>query len=276
MLNENIGVIRAIWRFFQFRWLRQALGIIRAGDEQFTGSVGGIRDAFDIHQDRLVNQFQGLRDAVSEVETELEGRRQRLLSLNEEEKDLLVHRDGALVKIEEAKAGNDTAALERHSQAFERYQTRIDEIEAEQARLKKEVEESSGVMKKYMMQLTALQAEIRKVPQEKASAIADFVSAKKIIELNDRLQGIQTSIDRGPLDAVLKHNAELTAKARISEKLAGTDVRLQDQEYAQAGKTTSARNTMEQMLAARATERAARAGTTPVTEKPAVAERPTI
>lgn len=275
MASETVGLIRAIIRFFRFTWLRQALGIIRAGDEQFTGSVSGIRDAFDIHQDRLVRQFQGLRDAVSEVETVLEGKRQRLGNLNKEEADLLVKRDGALTKAEEAKSANDSTALERHSQAFERYQGRIDQIEAEQARLTKEVEASSGTMQKYMTQLTALQAEIQRVPESKAQAIAEFVSAQKIVELNDRLQGIQTSIDRGPIEAVLKHNAELTAKARISEKLAGTDVRAQDTEYTEAGQKTSARNTMEQMLAARATERAARAGTTPVAEKP-VAERPRI
>ena len=113
-----------------------------------------------------------------------------------------------------------------------------------------------------MYQLTAMQSEIEKMPIEKAEAIAQHVSAKKIIELNDRLSGIQTSMDKGPLDAVRKANQELSAKARISEKIAGTDVKLQDEEYAAAGSSSTSKDRMSQMLAARRAEKDAKTGAT--------------
>ena len=53
------------------------------------------------------------------------------------------------------------------------------------------------------------------------------------------MQGLKTAMDRGPLDAVRKHNRELSAKARISQKLAGADVNVQDAQYAKAGQRST-------------------------------------
>src|SRR5438132_1488449 len=82
-------------------------------------------------------------------------------------------------------------------------------------------------------------------------------------ELNQRLQGMQASIDRGPLDAVLQANRELAAKARVSERLSGTDVRAQDTEYADAGRSSSIEDEFGAMLSARKAEREAKTGTPP-------------
>jgi hypothetical protein len=81
-------------------------------------------------------------------------------------------------------------------------------------------------------------------------------------------------MDRGPIDAVRKHNRDLSAKARIANKLAGADVTVQDNQYEKAGQKSAASDRMAQMLAARQAERTARTG-----EKPAEAattERPKI
>jgi chromosome segregation ATPase len=260
MNEEKIGIFRAILRYFRFWNWKKARGIIKAADEQFTGSVDGISAAFDIQKDTMVAQYHGLRDAISEVEAVMEDKRSRLEDLNKEEEELLRKREGALAKAEEAKAANDTAAYEKHAHAFERFQVRIDEIEQIQARLEQEIRDTSQTMNKYMLQLQTFQAEIQKLPHQKAEAIADYVSSKKIIELNDRLQGLETSLDRGPISAVLEANKKLTAKARISEKLAETDVKLQDKEYEAAGRESTARNKMEQMLAARQLEKENKAG----------------
>jgi len=262
MAEEKIGIFKAILRYFRFWNWKKARGIIKAADEQFTGSVDGISAAFDIQKDKMVTQFHGLRDAIAEVETILEDKRSRLEDLNKEEEDLLRKREGALAKAEKAKEANDMKAYEKHANAFERFQVRIDEIELTQARLQQEVAETSLTMDKYMLQLQDFQAEIEKMPQEKAEAIADYVSSKKIIELNDRLQGLETSLDRGPISAVLETNKRLTAKARISEKLAKADVKLQDKEYEKAGRESTARSKMDQMLAARRVEKNKKTGVT--------------
>ena len=255
MAEEKIGILRAVFRYFRFWNWRKARGIIKAADEQFSGSVDGIAAAFDIQKDKMVNQFHGLRDAIAEVEAILEDKRARLEELNIEEEDLIGKREGALAKAEEAKEANDMKAYDKHARAFERFQVRIDEIDQVQERLNVEISETSETMNKYMLQLQDFQAEIEKMPKQKAEAIADFVSAKQIIELNDRLQGLESSLDKGPISAVMEANKRLTAKARISEKLAQADVRYQDKEYERAGRESTARSKMDAMLAARKLEK---------------------
>ena len=263
MAEEKIGIFRAIFRYFRMWNWKKARGILNAADEQFTGSVDGISAAFDIQKDTMVSRYQGLRDAISEVEAILEDKRQRLSDLNEEEEDLLGKREGALTLAEEANEAGDTAAYEKHSHAFERFQERIDQIEQTQARLQEEIATDSGRMEKYMLQLQDFQAEIENMPKQKAEAIADFVTSKQIIELNDRLQGLETSIDRGPISAVMEANKKLTAKARISEKLAGTDVKMQDKEYERIGRKSTAKSKMEEMMAARRLEKQQKSGAVP-------------
>ncbi len=258
MAEEKVGIIRALFRYFRCWNWRKARYIVNAADAQFTGSVDGIDAAFEMHRDTMVGRFTGLRDAIAQVESVLEEKRSRLEKLNEEEEDLLRKREGALNLAEEAQAAGDDDGYGKHAGAFERFQARIDEIEAMQERLRAEVEDASGTMDRYMIQLQDLQAEIERLPTQKAEAIADFVSAKQIIELNDRLQGLETSIDRGPISSVLEANRNLTAKARISEKLAGADVRVQDKQYARAGRESTARSKLDEMLAARKAEKASR------------------
>jgi uncharacterized membrane protein YccC len=260
MAEEKIGIFRAILRYFRFWNWKKARGIIKAADEQFTGSVDGISAAFDIQRDKMVKQYHGLRDAIAEVEAVLEDKRARLEELNREEEDLLTRREGALAMAEKAKEENDLKEYEKHAHAFERFQVRIEEIDQTQERLGNEIRETSQTMDKYMLQLQDFQSQIEKMPQEKAEAIADFVSAKQIIELNDRLQGLESSLDRGPISAVLETNKRLTAKVRISEKLAKADVRLQDKEYEKAGRQSTARDKMDQMLAARRLEKEQKTG----------------
>ncbi len=274
MAEEKVGIISAVFRYFRFWNWKKARGIIDAADAQFTGSTDGIAAAFDMHQDKLVKQYQDLRDAISEVETVLEDKRHRLDQLNKEEEDLLGKREGALTLASKAKAEGDEAGYERHASAFERFQLRIDEIEAAQAKLEQELTETSATMEKYMLRLQDMQADVQKLPQQKAEAIAEFVSSKRIIELNDRLQGLETSMDKGPISAVMEANRKLSSKARISEKLAGTDVRMADQQYEREGRQSTARSKLDEMLAARNKEKGAAETSAPVADKSD--ERPVI
>jgi chromosome segregation ATPase len=265
--DENIGLIRGLWRFFSFWKLRKALGLVRAADRQFTGSVEGIRDAFDIHAERLKSQYRELRDAVAQMDSVLEETRMSLEDLNKKEQDLLNKREGALTKYEAAQAAGNEQEMANHKAAFDRFDGEIQRIEAQQKEKESLIAAHQGRMGDFERQLTRLQAEVQKLPADKSAAIADFVSAKKIVELNDRLTGMQSSIDRGPIEAVLANNRELTAKARVSTRLAGTDVNKQDEEYASVGQKTQSSDRMAAMLAARKAEKdASTGGGSPKTE----------
>jgi phage shock protein A len=263
MADERMGLFQALWRLITFYGLRKQLGLVRAADRMFTGSTDGIADAFDLHRDQLIHRYEDLFDAFGQIETVLEERRLESEALAKELKDLGVKRDGALTMYERAQQAADAEEMQKHKAAFERFQGRIKQIEEHQGELTDDVKVQEERMRGFERQLTSLQAEIQNLPAQKAQAMADFVSNQKIIDFNRRLQGLQASIDRGPLDAVLQANRELTAKARVSERLAGTDVRAQDTEYAAAGRSSSVDDDFNAMLAARKAEREAKTGTDP-------------
>ena len=264
------AIIQAILRFISFGLYRGEQRILEAGDRVFTDTPQGIKDAFSIYRDRLIGDYDDLRDAVAQLEAVVEEKRVRLEGYVENENTLVQRRDGALNLFRKAEETQDTAAMEKHRAAFERYHAQIEQIEEHQTTLTGDIADEEGRMQGFMRRLTTMHAEIQQLPAEQAAAIADRVSAQKIIELNDRIGRLQTSRDRGPIDAVLKANQELTAKARVSDKLAGTDSLSQDDEYAAAGRSDTTSEAFEQMLAARK----AREETSSVAHAPV--ERPDI
>jgi chromosome segregation ATPase len=273
MSDENIGIISALWRFVSFWRLRKALGLVRAADAQFTGSVQGIRDAYDLHREKLITQYKELEGAISQMEMVLEEQRQQLDNLNKREEELLRKREGALTLFEQAQGANDSGEMAKHKAAFDRFDAEIQRGEEQQRVLEGQISESDKSMQGFLQQLTALQAEIQRLPREKAEQIASFVSSQKIVELNNRLRGLQSSLESGPIEAVRRANAELTARARVSSKIAGTDVHRQDADYDTVGRSTSSGDRMQQMLAARKAEKEAKTGEKPAETK---TERPVI
>jgi chromosome segregation ATPase len=264
MADEQMGLFRALWRLVTFYGLRKRLGLVRAADRMFTGSTSGIADAFDLHRDELVRRYNDLFEAFGQLEAVIEEKRIDLERLVGEYKDLVVKRDGALTMYERATNEQDK---QKHKAAFDRFQGRLKAIEARRGELTTDLQGQEERMQNFERQVTVLQSEIQNLPTQKAQALADFVSNQKIIDLNKRLHGLQESIDRGPIDAVVQANRELAAQARVSERLAGTDVRAQDAEYASAGRTSSIDDEFTAMLAARKAERETKTGADSIPRK---------
>ena len=257
----------SIRRWFDFFFLRRSEDVRRSADGQFTGSVEGIRAAYAIDRDRLAKDFRGLQEAVAQVLQVSEDKKIRLERLDAEEKDLQAQLNGAIRAAEQAQATGDTAGYEKAQAAYTRYKTRLTEIDASQEQLTAEVAALEKSIQTHMGRLTEFQARLEALPQEEAETVADFVSAKQIIELNNRLMNASDSLKEGPTATVREQVRQMSSQARITEKLAGTDVKLQDQEYATLGKQMEGEDSLEAVLRARKAQRAAAEGT-PLPEQP--------
>jgi chromosome segregation ATPase len=275
----------AIRRWFNFYFLRRSEDVRRSADEQFTGSVEGIRAAYAIDRDKLASDFRGLQEAVGQVLTVVEDKKIRLEKLDAEEKTLQTQLNGAIRAAEKAQAESNTEEFAKAQAAYARYKARMTEIDAEQERLSGEVAALETSIQSHMSRLTEFQARLEALPAEEAATVADYVSAKQIIELNNRLMNASDSLKEGPTATVREQVRQMSAQARITEKLAGTDVTLQDRQYAELGRELEGADSLEAVLAARKAQReAAEAGTpvataeTPVTDaQPAEpTERPRI
>jgi chromosome segregation ATPase len=276
-------LIAAIRRFFNFFFLRRSEDVRRAADEQFTGSVEGIRAAYAVDRDRVAKDFRGLQEAVAQVLTVVEDKRIRLTRLEEEEQQLQTQLNGSIRAAEQAQASGATTEFEAAKAAYTRYKTRLTEIDESQTLLDAEVAQLETSIGTHMGRLTELQAQLERLPAEEAETIADFVSAKQIIELNNRLMNAADSLKEGPTATVREQVRSMAAQARITEKLAGTDVRLQDRQYADLGREMEGADSLEAVLRARKAQRDADRGEAeePTAEsseaaEPGPAERPRI
>lgn len=277
MTEERVGIIRAALRFLRFWNWRKARYIIRAADEQFTGSLEGIGAAYDIYNDELIGRFNHLRDSTSSYGVQVEEKKIRLGELNDREQELLEVRDGALSKIGNLRSAlalttNDTekqriqSELDKWEAAFTRYDTEIENIERESTELESEIQVATQELDRLVIDLSDLQHEVESLKGEKAREMSKWISNQAIIQARDEAMGLRSSLDRGPIEAVRKMNKELSAKARITERLAGTDIKHQERELRQEGRESRAHDRLEEMLAARIAERAARTGEAPLAE----------
>jgi chromosome segregation ATPase len=246
------GLFGTIRRLFTGFGKSKERSIGAAASAQFTDSVDGIDQAFELHRETLMTRFGELRGVVSSLEALLEERRLRLEDMNGQEETLLRQRDGAVHLAETAQAKGDTTAYQGHAAAFERFEARVEDLERSQARVAEEIAQTSGSLERSMDRLRSLREEIDALSRQRSQALTDFVSNQQLLELDDRLHGLESSLDQGPLSAVLEANRQLTARARLAEEL-NAPTTTPSASYEEAGRAAESRGRLERLIQQRKT-----------------------
>lgn len=240
------GFFGVLGRLFSGWGKRQERSIGEAANAHFSGSVEGIDQAFDLHREGLMTRFGDLRGVVASLEALLEENRLRLEEMNSAEETLLRQRDGAVRLAESARADGDEEAYGNHAAAFERFEARVEDLERSQAQVAEEIARTSGSLEGAMERLQALRTEIDELSRRRSQALTDFVSSQQLLELDDRLHGLESSLDQGPLSAVLEANRALTARARLAEELSAPTT--SSASYEEAGRAAEARGRLESLI----------------------------
>lgn len=255
-----MSLLQALGRFFSFKWLIQAFKVNKAADELFTSSAEGVGMAYDIHQEQLVKEYEEFMGALTQVETAIEDKRQRLERVEKNREEAQLALEGALTAYEEAEATGDTATMEEAEADGSRFQEDVDRLLAEEEELEADIKAQEENLKGLERRLLTMQEEIQGLSSEKANAIADYISNQKLAEANKRLAGIQSRVDSGPLDAVRKRNRELAAEARVSSRVAGIDAKDRRSKYVKAGRAATSENNFRKLAAARKAQREGQTG----------------
>lgn len=248
-----------------FRFVTTLGGLLSSKVDEGTDALlttpAGIKAAFKSTRDTWTRQYHEVRDAVSQLLMVMEQKRAEIEKLQQELKDAEIRKRGAVEKFKATKE-------EKYQVAFSQTHTRIGEIEARLQVLNTEVVQMEKRVDGYKLRLTEMQANINKLEKQEAEAIADIVSGKQIVDLNDRLQNLSTSLHDQNLQAIEKARQKVTAKAKLSDQLAGTDTAQIDREVMAAGLSGDAADEFSRMLAEselKAKERGVGAG--PTTER---------
>jgi chromosome segregation ATPase len=266
-----MNFFQSLWRFATFYQFRKAMGLARAADAQFTSSAAGISDAFDIHKEQLIKEYKEFLNALSEVETAVEQKRNRLEQIKKQKKNSEHALEGALSLYEQAQAAGNKQQDDAEKDGNE-FRAEVNKFAEQETSITADIADQEGRLHTLEGRLSSMQAEIAKLTGEKADAISDFVSNKSLVEASERLMGLRSRMDEGPLDAVRKANQELAAKARVSSRLAGTDAQDKRDKYLKAGETSTASTDFQKMLAARKAEKEQATGAAP----PTTEDRPKI
>lgn len=212
------------------------------GTDALTSTPAGIKAAYRMTRDKWRKQYHEVRDAVSQLFIVMEQKRQEIARLEKESAELEIKKRGA---IEKFKATRE----EKYQTAFQAAHNRLAEVQARLAALGTEVSELEKQTERYKLKLTEMQRSIQDLDKKEAEAIADIVSSKQIVELNDRMSNLSTTLHDENLQAIERTRGKLKAKAKLSDELAGADSNQVESEILAAGMNNEAMDEFTRMLA---------------------------
>jgi hypothetical protein len=273
------GIFASLLRLLVFWNWKKARGITKAADKMFTKDAGSMEMAFEMENDRLVVAYNNMKHSAAGMQMEVEKKRDMLLDLEKKHALLVQRRDGAVKLAQSAlkdpSLGENSKQFIDATKAFQEYNQDLAATQAEQKAISEEIAAQIPEVENVLSELTKLEKSIQKLKEQKNTKIAKFISDSEYVNLRNSLQGLKTSLESGPIDAVLKVCAETSALAKVTSKLAGTDAARQDAIYEQAAVNEDSKRLMKEMLSAMDAENNAKTGEVKPTDKK-VDERPTI
>lgn len=236
-----MSVFRSIARFFS------TLGglfssKVDEGTDSMVTTPSGVKAAFRKARQDWTRQYHDVRDAVSQLMMVMEQRRSEIKSLEKERDELETKKRGAVEKFRQTKE-------EKYQTLFQDYHTRLGEVVARLEELNRETADMEGQVERHKGRLVEMQKRIQDLDKQEAAAIADIVSSQQIIELNDRMSKLGTSLHDENLNAIERTRQKVRAKAKLSEELAGTDREELDREVMAAATSNDAMEEFNQLVA---------------------------
>lgn len=235
--------------YFDKMWAVIKGFFIRAGDDFVSGSPESIRNTYATAIDEAKRQYKEMEKAVAMLGAEREKTAVAGKKLEEEERELERKLEGAL-EMAEKEPENPT-----HKEAGARYLERIKEIGARQAELAKDLEKQTEKVEHYKSRLTEFQDQIQNLKKEQGELVAEYVSNKQIIQLEDRLKGLgETAVDES-LAAIRDKVETLKAQAKIATEIGEASVESQDRKYEKVGAQREAEARFDELLKQREQKR---------------------
>ena len=203
-----------------------------------------------------INQY---KDAVARMIAQEETKKARLKSLTDEIVRLSQLKQGAAAKakqtveamknqgksMEEIKQSED---YQRCLAAFNDFSSSLAEKEDHVLELESDIKEIESTIGGHKVQLQALLREIDKIKQEANETVADVITAREEEEINQMLVGISDDQTSRDLEEMRELRQQQKAKATISRELAGTDTKVQENEFLAYASANAANDEFDQLI----------------------------
>ncbi|MFW5830177.1 MAG: hypothetical protein ACOCXA_07945 [Planctomycetota bacterium] len=236
-----MGILRSMWRFVSTLGGLVGSGIDESTERMVT-TPAGIKATFRQAREEWTQQYQEVRDAVSQLIVVVEQKTAEIERLGQEQDELGMRMDGAIERFKETEDPKYRSAFAEAHARSEAIAARVEQLKGEKTEVERQV---AG----YTAQLKDMQQRIQELDQKESQALADIISSQQIVQLNDRLSQTSTTLQDQNLEAIDRKRAQLKAKAKLSGELSGNDQAVLNQELSQAGRTAQADSAFEAMLA---------------------------
>jgi phage shock protein A len=232
--------------FFGMLWARIKGFFIGAGGELVSGSPEAIRATYAAAIDDAKKRYIEMEKAVALLARERERTELQLKDLDKEEAELNRKLEGALAAAEREPTNSS------HREAGTRYLSRIKEIDLKQGQLQQDLEGQRNKVEGYKVKLRGLMDEIDRLKREQGEMVAEFITNRQVIELENRLKGLAETSSDEALVAVREKVSGLRAQAKIATEMGGATLQAQDEDYERMGRQQEATSRFDDLLKARA------------------------
>jgi phage shock protein A len=234
-------------------------GKVDSASDSLASNPQVIRANFDRIIDEKKARIGQYKDAVARMIAQEENKLARIKDLTGEIERLEQLKEGAAAKarsvvewlkgegksMEEIKANED---YQRCLAAFNDFSSSLKEKEQHVAELEADVKELETTIGHHKVQLQGLLREIDKIKQESSETVADVITAREEQQINDMLAGVSTDRTGRELEELRELRQQAKAGARVSRELAGTDTKVQEEEFLQYATKSAAANEFDQLI----------------------------
>lgn len=237
-----MGILKSVYRYITtLGGLIE--GSIDRNSDNLLSSPSGIKATYQQTREQWTKQYAEIRAAVAQLMAVLEQKKKLVDSLSQEAGDVKTKLKGA---VDQYKKTSDV----KYQKAFGDLFQRDKQIAAQQERLNDEINDLHSKVEDYKAKLNDMQSRIHDLKKQEAEAIADIVSSRQVIKLNDRLNNLSSELDDRNLQAIQDRREGLKAEAKLSGELAQVEAEPNlEAELLSAGLQSEAADVFAAMLA---------------------------
>lgn len=248
-----------------------ALGrYLRALGYLFTGRIDSARKELSANPyviqatfDRVITEKKArigqYKDAVARLIAQQEKKMATVRSLTEDVQKLEQLKAGAAAKARQVVAGLKAQGVSdeaiktneeylRCMTAYNDFTSTEKEKQDRIAELENDVKGLSDGISGHKVQLQQLMREIDKLKEESAATVADVITAKEEREISDMISGISQDRTGKELEDLRDLRQNVKANARISREMAGTDTKMQENEFLEYARTSVATSEFDKLI----------------------------
>ncbi len=245
------------------RWIKAVgyllTGQIDAARRTLDTNPHVVRAKYDEIITAKLSSIHQYKQAVAGLIAQKENKVSKVKTLTEEVEKLERLKAGSLAKakqtVEKLKAAGKPMEEIKHDEdylrclsAFNDFSSTLNEKQDRIVELEKDVEEYSQRVGEHKVQLQSLMRDIENLRAESHDAVAEMITAKEEKEIADTLSGIAKDGTSEELQRMRQLRQEIKAEATISKELAGTDTKVQEAEFLEFARQSTATNEFDALI----------------------------